>query len=206
MNRAHGRIQGGIIFLSSVAAAIFWAVGAPGSAGLNNLINTLADPGLAFAQRSPGERPAGTLADTKTNLARGVKRSINNPAKKLTLPFVPENWPQPDNSLGEERPSIDRTISTAPNGLRPDISSTNSPDSGSTPLGNDNGISQPGTYVPPAFGVPPAEVPPVTIPPGNVAEVPEPATWSTMIIGFFSIGWVLRRERHRTVVPRGVSR
>lgn len=38
----------------------------------------------------------------------------------------------------------------------------------------------------------PTPTPPVVVPPP--APVPEPASWATMLLGFFAVGWALRRR------------
>lgn len=61
----------------------------------------------------------------------------------------------------------------------------------------------PGGYLPPEIGPPPLEPPPLEPPPLEppppVPPVPEPATWLTMLIGFGSIGLVIRRSRKRVL-------
>lgn len=78
---------------------------------------------------------------------------------------------------------------------------------GTTPLstGPGSGGGNAFPFAPPSLGVPGSSpaVPVTSIlaAPPVVAAVPEPATWSMLIVGFLSVGMVLRRRSNRRKAP-----
>jgi hypothetical protein len=132
-----------------------------------------------MSQRSPGERKEAHLIKTKHRhfrvLAERIAPEIPPPA--LYKPLVDVFAPPPVMFSG--LPNVPIFSSESPM-FPPAIFK-----------------GPPGAFVSPCCGGgggggggPPAQPPPPPIP-----AVPEPGTWSTMILGFGLSGWVLRRRR-----------
>jgi hypothetical protein len=161
-------------------AVIGTAIAKVGGAG--GLVAALKDPLSLFADRSPGERGAGALFNTKPDKPEervlSSEREREPPLGAASVPPDPAFSFAPDalaNALPQER---------VLGGER---------DGPFIPLGNfyDPDIT-PGrfTALPPGGpgggGIP--------IEPGIPTGVPEPATWAMLILGFFGIGMAARRR------------
>ncbi len=144
----------------------------------------LADPMSIFAARSPGERPDGALTQTKLPANRTAGNSAGN------TPLTPSERVLP---VIRTRPAIGPVAGFIPPvGLSPG-GSVPGAGGGQTGLGNGGGGF--GEFLPGGGGVPPGGgggggggiIP--------VSPIPEPATWLTMIAGFFALGGMIRSRR-----------
>ncbi len=200
--------------IAKLKAHRFWAMGllslvlllagylgaGPGGSGAL-AASMLLDPLSVFAERSPGLRGAGALAQTKLAYARArpargpgapsapSERVLSNVRSRPAMPAAPLE-------LGSERPlSIGAPLLDLP--VLPD-NALSLPLLGSIPGGS--GGSGPVGF--PAIGstggVPGGSV----TPPSAVPAVPEPATWLSMFVGFFFIGFAVRSQRRREVRTR----
>jgi hypothetical protein len=166
---------------------------------------------VALGLRSPGQRSKGELADTKQHSRRqaAVSRPHERALAKVrqpsnhSLPFAPaasqvaEGFPPvfpfglPDIA-GGVLPDIGSSIPGAPAFLIdvPGLGGGGGVGGGGIGGGaGGGGIGGGGGGT--GGGVTPPGPPPV------VSPVPEPATWSLMMMGFASIGLSLRRKRRR---------
>ena len=145
-----------------------------------------------LGQRSPGERTQGDLVSDKRRYAEQPKqRALGKIRPALPAPFVKALT----NPVADFAPAIVQNPLVP--SLVPAAISSQSPvfvgggGGGGGPGGGGGGGGAPGGGTP--DGPPGAEVPPV------VAPVPEPATWLTMILGFFLLTRALRNQRPVTV-------
>jgi hypothetical protein len=126
------------------------------------------DPMSLFASRSPGERPAGTLVQTK-------------PTKK-PLAIVAANLPEERVlSVVRERPA------ETPDVAAPEVVAQIF----------DSGVAAPTGLIEAIDAYVPLQPPPVVFaaaPPTPTSAVPEPATWISMIVGLAFIGSAMRRR------------
>lgn len=182
---------------------------AVGGKGMAALVRVVQDPLSLFAQRSPGERGAGALLSTK-GARRGPTEQVLAPAREV----VPPAEAQPFAGLADpELPAL--AYLGVPEGA-PVVAP---PFFGGVPVGPVGffGGGSPGIPGPiggggggGGGGVPPLTPPVVTpeppgppgppIPPGPPSPplpIPEPATWLTMLIGFFATGLIVRRRAAR---------
>ena len=150
--------------------------------------------------RSPGERTTGELAASKKKLAEAPRQRALG---KIHQPEAPPELIQaliaPSPELLVAPPLAVPVKETLLAALAPPLSAPGSVPGGTVPGGGSPGGGGPGGGGPGGGGggeVPPTQ-PPVTPP---VAAVPEPATWTMMLLGFGSIGLMLRRSRRRTVM------
>lgn len=150
-------------------------------------------------QRSPGERTKGELARDKQRFAaRPQQRALGKVRPALPAPFVKAlTTPVPD-AVQEAVPVAGLTGPLVPDlPLGPSLVSAplvlvggGGPGGGGGGPGGGGGGPGPG----PGPGI---EVPPVVTP------VPEPATWLTMILGFYILARALRRQR--PVIAHGAA-
>lgn len=175
----------------------------------------LADPMSILGQRSPGERPAGALTQSKPRYAKLAS------ARK---PFAPSERVL---SQERERPAADAPTFAVPEGMGAgdpgdaardfsfgDPIPEAPPPGGFVPNrgqgGGGDGIpGGPGTdgppitnppVTPPVNPTPPGpDKPPIIIDPGTppTSAVPEPATWIALIFGFFATAGAMRWSRTR---------
>ena len=169
------------------------AVGGQGRAALTQIVK---DPAAMFEGRSPGERGAGAMYQTKHKaVGTPTERTLANvpvePAQDMGLPVVADAadpvatalFAQPDTPPADIVPLAD-VGGTPPSFFVP------GPGIGPILGGGSGGSDNPGggdTPVEPGTPVDPNTPPP---PP-----VPEPATWLTLIAGLFTTGAVLRYQR-----------
>lgn len=153
----------------------------------------LRDPLSVFGDRSPGERAAGALFNTKPDR---VKPDHDSPAHERVLSAI------------RDRPLVDLPALDLP--------------PPTPPMLPDEAILGPGLGLPgdPLFEpmVPGTPYPPMIIPPfptgpgggggifpppdgGGGAGVPEPSTWAMMILGIFAAGAAMRLGRRRGSHP-----
>ena len=159
----------------------------------DGIVATLLDPLSLFAGRSPGERE-GALLPTKLAKAGPEERVLSE--------------------VRDRDPGIGDPAGAAPPdpGLLPDAGLPGAPAEGALPGGGDpggsfapfgppfGGAGDPGggfipagrSFAPPPGGGGGGVVPP---PDGGIPSgVPEPGTWAVMILGFFAVGWAMRRR------------
>lgn len=150
--------------------------------------------------RSPGERTAGTLTDTKRALP-------DFPAEPETSAFREWGVPPPGagshfgGSSGGTGDTPEHPVDATPDVERPDLGVGFSPPPDGLP-----GVGRDGFIVPPFSGggggggvISPGVGGGVIVPPPPVAAVPEPATWMTMFVGFGAIGGLLRWRRRMSL-------
>lgn len=155
----------------------------------DGIVATLLDPMSLFAGRSPGER-AGALLPTKLAKAGPEERVLSQ--------------------VRDRDPGIGDPAAPPDSGLLPDAGLPGAPGEGALPGGPAGepfapfgapfgGVGDPpGGFIPGGPGGsgipggPPGGTPP---PGGGIASgVPEPGTWAVMILGFFAVGWAMRRR------------
>lgn len=183
----------------------------PGSKIIGSAAALIGDPGSIFAARSPGVRAAGALTQSK------MRRSAQSPNRRASrLPVAARPAKRVQASLGAfAGPS---SLSDAP--LVPDFAGLASgtglpPGELFAPVGESAGdgvlpgIGLPGTGGSGGgggfFDVPP---PPIGPGAGGPGGVPEPATWLTLLVGFFAIGHAMRRRtqfRHVALIPHATQ-
>ena len=143
-----------------------------------------------LAERSPGERPEGALANLKrkrqTALHERALPKVRGPGPTAYEalagpPLIPPIAPLPETPLFN-------TVAGAPVPIVP-VSGGSS--GGPPALSN---IPLPGGGGGGGFFSPPVTQATPEVPPTPVTPVPEPATWMTMILGFALIGRALRRR------------
>jgi len=155
-----------------------------------------------LASRSPG-RASGNLRTSKPRRAAQVPTRA--PSRAASLPFVPEErvlaevrtrsplFPEPDvGGAPDIGPALDSppALFEAPlNDIAPSPAPSPGGYFGFTPQISFIDIPPvPPTQPPIAPSLPP-------VPPTIVPMVPEPATWVSMMLGFFALGAALRRRR-----------
>lgn len=144
-------------------------------------------------QRSPGERTQAELTKGKQRYAaRPRQRALGKVRPALPAPFVqalttpvPPVVPEavPVASLNPLVPSVVPAAIFPPS---PVFIGGGGPGGGGGFPGGGGG--------PPGGGSPPGVPPTVEVPP-VVSPVPEPATWLTMILGFYILARALRKQR-----------
>ncbi|WP_058755263.1 PEPxxWA-CTERM sorting domain-containing protein [Sphingomonas endophytica] len=154
----------------------------------------LPDPLSIMAARSPGERPAGAMFNTKPPKHRELAhRAPPRTPRERVLSTVRERDP------AGWAPSI------APAGPAEFVPDVNVPPAvlGSLPPGESTGFTPPpivpntpggGGIVPVLPGVTPTPTPTPTTP---APAVPEPATWAMMTLGFALTGFAIRRRSRK---------
>lgn len=146
-------------------------------------------------ERSPGERTAGELAASKQKKLAEAPRQralgkIHQPEAppeliQALIPPSPELLVAPPLAVPVKEPLLAA--------LAPPLAAPGSVPGGSVPGGG----GSPGGGGPGGGGEVPPTPPPVTPP---VPAVPEPTTWAMMLLGFGSIGFMLRRSRRDSVM------
>jgi hypothetical protein len=158
--------------------------------GLSASVQGMKTVAAMLAERSPGERPEGALANLKP------KRQV--PLHERALPKVRGPGPMAFETLAGPPP-------TPPIAPPPEVPLFNTvaggpvpitPVTGGTPGGPPvlSSIPLPGGGGGGGFFSPPVTQATPEVPPRPVTPVPEPATWMTMILGFALIGRMLRRR------------
>lgn len=164
-----------------------------GEQGRSAIAEVLRDPLSVLAQRSPGTR-TGALLPTKPDIHLAAGAAPFGPTERVLAPVRT----RPPIDFGSEAlvpemvfPEVEAPVFVAP------VTASVGP-----------GGPLPGLpFIPPAIGgdpvlPPPGGEEPEPPPGGPPPAIPEPATWATMILGFFSIGWALRRSRRRRQIAR----
>ena len=214
------------LFLGAMAGQGFSAVT---RINLQAVLAALQDPLSLFAQRSPGKRASGKLHPTKSIKGRPHERVLaavrdrpaappgespnfgDVPPSSVTIPIIP-----PEYDVPPEGPVITGTppfplppIPFVPidNPGPPINTPAPPPGTPEPPLGTPvppPGTPPPGTPPPgtPPPGTPPpgTPTPPPESPPGIIITVPEPASWTMMLLGVLAIGVARRRLRKPVAV------
>lgn len=189
----------------------------------HEILAALQDPLALFSQRSPGQRIAGRLLSTKgetgphervlsTVRDREAPPAADNlaplPDTVATIPIIPPQY---------EVPPTDRTIGPLPfmppapfiptgfiPGGTPNPPLTdappNPPGNPNPPGSNPPGPNPPGPNPPPEGPNPPGlppDSPPPDVPPA--IPIPEPSTWTLMLLGFFASVAAGRVRKRKTV-------
>ena len=155
---------------------------ATGKARKAGIIAALMDPLAFIAERSPGERGGGVLLSTKPGL--GPSERVLSEVRDRDPPVDNGFAPTPEDiaAIPNGLPGSENALGAGPPGDPGAVSPFFAP---FTPGGSDP--SNPGLVGSPPPGIP--------LPGGGA--VPEPATWAMMILGFFAVGWAVRRRRLR---------
>lgn len=178
------------------------SVVAPNSSIGQSAMALLRDPSSILADRSPGARAAGALTQSKP--ARAISshtRRANNlgpaggpPIKRVQAALAPlVGGP----ALAPGAPVFPPSLDLLPGvpGLASDIYA---PGSTGTSGGFAPGFSLPGGGSGGGGGYYELPQPPIVPGVGGPSGVPEPATWVTLLVGFFAIGRALRRPFRTT--------
>lgn len=143
-----------------------------------------------FAARSPGERVEGSLASLKARKrAEPHERAlakVRRPGQPGSLSSILSGPPMPPFEIALEAPAPLFNVVTSP---PPIVTPPDQPLA--TPPGG------PPLVTPPSIPliVPPIVTPPITPVTPPVSAVPEPASWTMMLIGFAAIAHQLRKRR-----------
>lgn len=175
------------IFLLSVVDLGGFSIG---TSARSAMAAVLKDPLSVLSQRSPGERLGGALLQTKKARAKPSARTaalvpgVGGPTERVlanvrerrleeldNLPKLLETPPGEEPLFG----TLDNLTDAGAGGGNPDDTNPVWRPGFSDPLGNGDTLR-------------PSDPP---------AAVPEPATWLTMIMGFFGVGLALRRGHRR---------
>ena len=160
----------------------------------------LQDPLSLFSGRSPGERRAGALLSTTT--AAPHERVLSTVRDREPASDLP---PGTDTPIFPAAPTA--TESSAPPGAQ--FPPAFGPPFSNTPFlfpGPPPGTFPPGGTPPggtPPGGTPPGGTPPGEPPPGGPPEtppiipIPEPATWTMMLLGLLAVGATMRLRAAR---------
>ncbi|MES2255649.1 MAG: PEPxxWA-CTERM sorting domain-containing protein [Pseudomonadota bacterium] len=149
----------------------------------DGIIATLLDPLSLFAGRSPGERGEGALLSTKPGHGpeERVLSTVRDRDPAGAAPPAGDPGFLPDSALPGAPPAENALPAGgvpgdqfAPFGAP--FSSPGEPGGGFIP-GGGSGL-----------------VPPLPPDPPLTSGIPEPATWAVMILGFFAVGWAMRRR------------
>jgi hypothetical protein len=158
----------------------------------DGIIATLLDPLSLFAGRSPGERGEGALLSTKPGHGpeERVLSTVRDRDPVGAAPPAEDPGFLPDSALpGAPAENALPASSVAGDQFAPfgvPFSGSGDPGGGFIPGG--------GSRLLPPSGPPD---PPLT------SGIPEPATWAMMILGFFAVGWAMRR---RAPLRPGIAR
>ena len=155
--------------------------------GLSDSVQGMKTVAAMLAERSPGQRPEGALANLKP------KRQAT--LHERALPKVRGPGPTAYEALAGPPPSppivvppevpLFNTVAGAPVPITP-VAGGGPPVLSNIPAPGGGGG---GIFTPPVVVSATPEVPPTAVTP-----VPEPATWAMMVLGFALIGRVLRRR------------
>ena len=156
-----------------------------------------------LAERSPGERPEGALASLKHKreamLHQRALPKVRGPYPAYEALAGPP--PSPPIAPPPELP-LYTAVAGAPVLLIPPAT-PGPPVLSNIPLPGGGGGGGGGAFSPPVVQSTP-QVPTVPVIPVTQAAVPEPSTWTTMILGFALIGRVFgRRRATRPASPLG---
>ncbi|MFL6765436.1 MAG: PEPxxWA-CTERM sorting domain-containing protein [Sphingomicrobium sp.] len=170
------------------------AVGTAASEGLSKTVAAM------LADRSPGERPEGALASLKH------KRQPALHERALPKVRVPPPVPPLASIIGPPPAPLEVIPASpvplfamvgGPPVLVPPIPAIGGGGGGGGTPGSPPGFSN----IPPPGGggggviVPPSIQETPTTPSTPIPAVPEPGTWSMMLVGFAMIGWAIRRNQ-----------
>lgn len=182
----------------AVVAAALWS----GSASPGRGVGLTADLFSLLQARSPGERAAGALAQSKPRRAAPFERVLSNSrTRPAAVPARVAPATAPAILLAEvplvapvEAPVAGVPVETL-GGVPLGVAQTAPVFFGGGAGAGTPVTSGPGGGVPGAPGTPDTGTQPVVTVPEVSGAVPEPKTWGMMLIGFGMIGWSLRRER-----------
>ena len=171
------------------------AVGEGVADGFHNMVTVAA----MLAERSPGDRPAGALANLKPKRQRIHERALPKVRGPVTSPTPYEALvgtpPNPVIAPPPEAP-LHNVVAGGPAAVIPLTGGAGPGAPGGPPILSDI----------PAPGGSGGFTPPVTtvtqeVPPTPTTPVPEPGTWAMMLLGFALIGRALRRNGVATMRP-----
>ena len=179
-------IAGALFLTSLLSPQLLRAAGEEVGAGLSRAKTVAA----MLAERSPGQRPEGALANLKHKrqvaLHERALPKVRGPGPAAyearigppPAPAIPMGTETPLFTAAGGPPPVEVTTA-APGGGPPGLSNI--------PLPGGGGGSGGGGFTPPTVAATPS------VPTVPVAPVPEPGTWAMMILGLAMIGRALRR-------------
>jgi hypothetical protein len=155
--------------------------------GFSESVQGMKTVAAMLAERSPGQRPEGALAQLKHERAAALhERAL--PKVRGPAPSAYEALAGPAPSLPIAPPPEAPLFATVAGGPTPIIPPVGGPAGGPPILSNIPGPGGGGGFTPPVQTT--AEVP-LTQP---TTPLPEPATWAMMVLGFGLIGRALKRR------------
>jgi len=166
--------------------------------GISDTLHGVQSVAAMLAERSPGARPDGALVNLKHKKAvlhvRALPK-IRGPIAPQPTPFEALAGPPPPIALPPPAPLF-ATVAGTPTPIPPVGGGAGGPPVLSDiPLPGGGGGG--GGFTPPPITT--AEVPPPTTP--TTPAVPEPASWSIMLLGFALVGFALKRQRLAGLKP-----
>ena len=201
LNRRNGAIAALIGIAATISTTIFVdprlskAVGDRVTQGVHGFETVAA----MLAERSPGQRPKGALANLKHKKA--VVEAAVAPVAQHGIPAVAGLMGAPAApaiiSPPVAAPPLYNMVAGAP--AAPIVPASSAAGGGPPIL---SGIPLPGAGVGGGVVAPPPVVTQVVPPPPTVTTaVPEPASWVMMLAGFAMLGGALRRQRRDRALP-----
>lgn len=174
-----------------------------GDKGISAIAAAVRDPASLFSERSPGVRAPGAKFQTKPGHVPSAYSAFADPAKAPVPPSAGTGDPEPSAfaAMTPETPAETIPVPVPLSEAVPPAPLTGIPATGFAPVANPfipvpgiPGGGGGGTDPDPTTPTTPTDPtnPPVTPPTG---AVPEPATWAMLVLGFFSVGSIMRRQR-----------
>lgn len=158
--------------------------------GFNESVQGVKTVAAMLAERSPGQRPEGALAQLKHKRAAALhERAL--PKVRGPAPSAYEALAGPAPSPPLALPLQAPLYATVAGGPTPIVPPVGGPSGGPPILSTIPGPGGGGGFTPPVQTT--AEIPP-SQPTTPTTPVPEPATWAMMILGFALLGCALKRR------------
>lgn len=178
--------------------------------GLNSGIRSVQTVAAMLAERSPGERPEGALANLKPKREAALHaRALPKIRAPSPTPYETLAGPPPTPPAPPEAP-LYNMVAGGPQAVVPPTAAVVTPGMpggppvlSNIPTPGGGGGGGGGVFSPPVVtATPETPTTPLTpTPPSPPSAVPEPATWGLMLLGFALIGRALRRRRYAGPSP-----
>ncbi|WP_443971667.1 PEPxxWA-CTERM sorting domain-containing protein [Sphingobium sp. CR28] len=168
-----------------------------GDKGISAIAAAVRDPASLFSERSPGVRAPGAKFQTKPGHVPSAYSAFADPARTPVPPAAGTSEPEP-SAFAAMTPETPADTIPVPGPFSEAVPPAGIPGPFFNPPAN--------PFIPPV-GIPggggggndpdPDPTPPTTTPPVTppTGAVPEPATWAMLVLGFFSVGSIMRRQR-----------
>lgn len=197
-----GGIMVGILIAAGLLLAIFVPRGSAGGLAdqMRNGLGSLPSVASLIAGRSPGDRPEGALASLKAKkqVVLSEERSPRGLSAKPVSPLAALLLPSPSTPeilAPPVAPPVYALLASPPTLVPPT----------SLASGGSPGVGTPGIIVPAVGGgggggggggtTPVPVITQPTTPGTSTSAVPEPGSWTMMLVGFGLLGATLRRKR-----------